>query len=62
MLYNSGMPSDKQNITFLAVLFLLVGLSVFATYYRYIIKNDFVYFTTEESIPDRFAQSSYPQL
>jgi hypothetical protein len=62
MLYNSGMSSERQNAIFLLILFILVGLSVFVTYYRYIVQNDFFYFTTEESIPDRFAPASYSHI
>ncbi|MFA6445977.1 MAG: hypothetical protein WCW14_01875 [Candidatus Paceibacterota bacterium] len=56
------MSSERQNAIFLLILFILVGLSVFVTYYRYIVQNDFFYFTTEESIPDRFAPASYSHI
>lgn len=62
MLYNESMSVEKPNTVFLAILFLLVVLSGAATFYRYIIKSDFIYFSTEESIPDRFAPDSYQQL
>jgi uncharacterized membrane protein len=62
MLYNESMSSEKQNTIFVLILFVLIGLSVSATYYRYIVQNDFVFFTAEEEIPDRFAPDSYNQL
>lgn len=33
--------------------------SVIITYYRYIVIQDFVYFTSEEDIPERFNLKGY---
>jgi len=44
------------------ILLILVGLSVVVSYYRYIVRQDFTYFQTEEQVPDHFDISSYSQL
>ena len=56
------MQIGRSSAIYITILFVLVVLSLAATYYRYIVKKDFVYFTTEESIPDRFDLSSYSKL
>ena len=56
------MNSGKGAAIFIGFLFLLIALSAGATYYRYMVLGDFVYFLTEEEIPDRFDLASYQGL
>jgi hypothetical protein len=56
------MSPKKEGVTFLAVIFILFILSVGAAYHRYMVQQDFVYFSTEDQIPDQFSLSAYPQL
>lgn len=53
------MVKNKQSNIFLIILVLAMLLSVVFAYYRYVIKENFVYFTDEESVPDRFDINSY---
>lgn len=53
------MIENKQSNIFIVIIVLAILISVSVAYYRYMIKQDFNYFTTEESIPDRFNINSY---
>ena len=53
------MSENKQNNFFIVILLFAIILSASFAYYRYMIKGDFVYFTEEGSIPDRFDINSY---
>lgn len=53
------MIENKQSNFFLLILILMIFTSVSFAYYRYMIREDFVFFTDEESIPDRFNIDSY---
>lgn len=50
---------NENNNAFLVILAVVILLSIVVSFYRYIVKEDFVYFTTEEDIPDRFNLNSY---
>ena len=56
------MQMGKSGIVYIVILLSLVGISIFVTYYRYMVKQDFTYFQTEDEIPDQFNQASYSQL
>ncbi|MFA5942111.1 MAG: hypothetical protein WC798_00345 [Candidatus Paceibacterota bacterium] len=56
------MQIGRSSIIYTVVLFVLVGLSVGAAYYRYMVRQDFTYFQTEDEIPDQFDPSAYSQL
>lgn len=56
------MSLEKGGFVYLTIIFTLFGLSVGVAYYRYMVRQDFVYFQTEEQIPDHFSASSYSQL
>jgi len=53
------MLSTRENDLFFGVLLLAFVLALFGTYHRYIVREDFTFFTTEEDIPDRFDLGSY---
>ncbi|MCX6717529.1 MAG: hypothetical protein NTU76_02545 [Candidatus Taylorbacteria bacterium] len=53
------MIENKQSNIFLIILLLAILLSASLTYYRYMIKKNFTYFTDENSIPDKFDINSY---
>jgi hypothetical protein len=46
------MKKDKKNKIFFVMFFALVLASIVVTFYRYVIKEDFVVFTSEEDIPE----------
>lgn len=50
----------KSNILFI-ILFFLIVYSIVSIYYKYIVKDDFIYFLNEEEIPDSLDLSSYPK-
>jgi len=56
------MQTRNSSFAYIAILLILVGLSVAVAYYRYIVREDFTYFQTEEQVPDHFDISSYSQL
>lgn len=56
------MQIGKSGSIYITILFVLTGLSIAGTYYRYMVRQDFVYFTTEDQIPSQFDVSSYPSL
>ncbi len=47
---------------YLFTLIVLIFASAFVSFNRYVVKRDFVFFTTEESIPGRFSLESYSHL
>jgi len=51
--------SDKKNNIFFLIFFLLLLVSISVTYYRYIVRQNFQYFTTEEEIPNQFDVNIY---
>lgn len=51
--------SDKKSNTFLLIIFVIAFVSILVTYYRYVVRQDFQYFTTEDEIPDQFDPSTY---
>ncbi len=51
--------SDKKSNVFFSVFFIFLVTSILVTYYRYIIRQDFQYFTTENKIPNQFDIHSY---
>lgn len=53
------MIENKQSNIFIIILLTLIILSTGISYYRYMIKEDFSFFTTEESVPNRFDINSY---
>lgn len=53
------MQIDKGSIIFFVLLFVAVCTSLSFTAYRYLVREDFAYFITEEEIPSRFSLSSY---
>jgi|CXWL01.1.fsa_nt_gi hypothetical protein len=55
------MNLKKESLLYLVVIFVLFGLSVGVTHYRYVVQQDFVYFSLEDSIPSQFDLSSYFQ-
>lgn len=56
------MQTEKPSFVYITVLLILVGLSVAVAYYRYMVRQDFTYFETEEQVPDHFDISSYSSL
>lgn len=53
------MHATRDSTVFLVILFVLLGMSVAAAYYQYLVLENFQYFTTEEQIPERFDAASY---
>lgn len=53
------MTGEKQSNFFLIILLLMMLASISFAYYRYMVREDFVFFTNEESVPDRFDINSY---
>jgi hypothetical protein len=53
------MTQDKNISYFMLMLVVLILISAFFAYYKYMVKEDFVYFIAEESVPDRFDINSY---
>lgn len=51
--------SNKKNNLFFLIFFVFLFVSMLITYYRYIIHQDFKYFTTEEEIPNQFDFHTY---
>lgn len=51
--------SSKKNNIFIIVIFFAITVSVLMSYFRYIVQNDFNFFSTEEEIPNQFVLSSY---
>lgn len=56
------MSTEKGSFVYLIIIGVLFGLSVGMAYYRYMVRQDFVYFPAEEQIPNHFSLSSYSQL
>ena len=56
------MISTKSNKYFIWAMLIAIVISVGITYYRYIVLQDFIFFTTNNQIPDRFSISSYENL
>ncbi len=52
---------NKSSAIFILIIFFLLIISIFATYYKYIVREDFKYFTTEEEIPNQFSVDTYIQ-
>jgi len=53
------MIENKQSNIFIIILLIAIVLSASFAYYRYMVKENFAYFITEDSIPDRFDINSY---
>jgi hypothetical protein len=54
------MSFDKLiNYILLAIFIVLFIASISLTWYRYVVREDFRYFLTEEETPDRFDLSTY---
>lgn len=56
------MQTEKSALTYIAIFLILIGLSVVVTYYRYMVRQDFTYFQTEDQVPNHFDISSYSKL
>ncbi len=53
------MTSSLLNRIYVAGLLLLVAVSVYTAFTRYLITEDFRYFTTTDEIPERFDFNGY---
>ena len=53
--------NKEKNDYFIYVLLLLIIISMSVAYYKYMIKENINFFTTEESVPNRFDINSYKQ-
>ncbi len=53
------MSKNTRSNFFIVVLLVLIFLSAGVSYYKYMVTEDLTYFTTEESVPDRFNLESY---
>lgn len=53
--------SDKKSIIFFTVLLILFIYSIFNLYNKYIVNQDFVYFLSEEEIPNQSDLKEYPE-
>lgn len=51
--------SDKKSNIFFIIIFSLLLVSIFATYYVYVVREDFQYFTEESEIPNQFDPNTY---
>lgn len=51
--------SLKGSIAYVLLILLLLFVSTFFAYQKYIVNEDFLYFSTEEELPDRFDVNSY---
>lgn len=51
--------SNKKNNIFFLILFSFLLFSILATYYRYIIRQDFQYFVTEDETHSQFDINTY---
>jgi hypothetical protein len=49
----------KDHRFFISILFLAIFLSISYAFYKYMILEDFTYFTSEEEIPSRIDINSY---
>lgn len=56
------MQTEKSALVYIAIIFILLGLSVTVAYYRYMVRQDFTYFQTEDDVPSQFDISSYSDL
>ena len=52
------MNSLRENLFFIIIIFLLIS-AIFVSYYKYIIREDFKYFLTEDDIPNKLDLNSY---
>lgn len=53
------MEGKNKGSIYIVFLVALVLVSSAASYYRYVIAEDFIYFTTEEEIPSQFDIATY---
>ncbi len=53
------MTENLKNNLYIGILLLSILSSFSFAYYKYIVKQDFVYFTEEESIPNGFDINTY---
>ena len=51
--------NDRALTTYIVFFILFILISIFTSYYRYMVRGDFVYFYSESEIPDRFSLDTY---
>jgi hypothetical protein len=53
------MESTKENNLFFILILLLIGIALVRLYYKYIVLEHITFFTSVDSIPERFDIKSY---
>ncbi len=54
--------TEAKNVAYWKILLLLFLTSVAVSYWKYMIKEDFAYFLSEDEIPSAFEKGNYPEL
>lgn len=57
--YDVSMGQRNGKFIYILFIFALILISSIASYYRYVILEDFSFFHTEDNVPTQFEQSTY---